>query len=544
MTLKELFPAYPLVLYSPPNSKIKFGTRKLYADLPWQAYQFLQAAMSKAIESGLTKEEVREEWRKFLQDNRDSLTFRGKPFVQISLKSLPFSKKDHLVLNVKWDLFIEYLEEKAVRFLSKTMERGENIGEVYREIWNNYFLSIGGFPIPPVPSYSPFSLETFRKLLKRTGDYSYIKNLLDQFEEMMRKVGEAMKDEIPPIQLYTTNLRMDIKHLRASIDIVDIPAAYLLLRNLLENFIKLFVYLKVGSSVNPNVALFSMFFYEYEMSGKKYRMNSLSKFEREWVGKFSEIYSTIPHVDLIEKFKEKCMPRLWIDRRFLEEFSKSYNLEEAKLVEIYSACSFVVHNQPPLPFFSLLEVKFFKRFLERYLYSIRLMVEKLTGNKIEIEKVHSPPLLGKEERASLRKCLEVTYSLDVKHGEEIREIIKKLLKILREGKKAGGSNRASVDPLTLMSVFGTLSPSFIHLRNFSFIEEDLEDVIKKLEPLTPNKHLRHKVQETLNLLQEVLTPYLENYEIFSSLNSEQKRKVSFYLLMLYLPKIVEDSLRS
>jgi len=73
--------------------------------------------MSKAVKVGLTKEEVKEEWNKFLQRNRDILTFHGKPFISVSLRSTPFSEKEFLRLDVGWKLFIDYLEEKAIRFL-------------------------------------------------------------------------------------------------------------------------------------------------------------------------------------------------------------------------------------------------------------------------------------------------------------------------------------------------------------------------------------------------------------------------------------------
>ena len=265
MSLRELFPTYPLILKSPRGLKIKFGTRRLYVDLPWQVYYFLQLAMSKALKTGLNAMEVKEEWNKFLQSNEDIFTFRGKPFVSVSLRPIAFGyKENYLRVDVKWRLFFEYLDEKAKLLLSEIDENGENIVKVYREIWTNFFF-IRGEIISPKSTYFPTSREKFRKLLKKTGDYSYIESLLNNFEEMIVQVEKSLKDQIPSITLYTTNLIMDIQHLRALIDIIDIPVAYLLLRNLLEIFIKLFVYLDIGESINPNLVLASMFLYEYEM---------------------------------------------------------------------------------------------------------------------------------------------------------------------------------------------------------------------------------------------------------------------------------------
>lgn len=133
-----------------------------------------------------------------------------------------------------------------------------------------------------------------------------------------------------------------------------------------------------------------MFLYEYETSGQRRNVYSLNKFENECVRKFSKISLTILHdkelnlFDLIEKFKEKSVPILGVNPKVLREFSENYGLKETNLDKIYSACSSIIHNQPPLPFFSLLEVKFFKHFLERYLQFIRLMVEKLINERIEL----------------------------------------------------------------------------------------------------------------------------------------------------------------
>ncbi|MEM2174666.1 MAG: hypothetical protein QXI58_03465 [Candidatus Micrarchaeia archaeon] len=107
---------------------------------------------------------------------------------------------------------------------------------------------------------------------------------------MIKRIEEKMKNEIPAIELYTINLIMDIQHLHALIDVVNIPAAYLLLRNLLENFVKLFIYLDLGKSINPNITLSLMFLYEYEanekLDQKKRRIYSLRRFKDEMIRKF------------------------------------------------------------------------------------------------------------------------------------------------------------------------------------------------------------------------------------------------------------------
>ena len=526
MSLRELFPAYPLFLKSPPKSKIKFGTRRLYVDLPWPAYYFLRLAMDKAVKIGLTKEEVKEGWNKFLQDNKDVLTFHGKPFISVSLRSTPSSEKEFLRLDVRWRLFIDYLEEKAIRFLSEIEKGGENIMKVYQEIWSNFF-GITGILEPPKPGYFPASREIFRKLLKRTGDYYQLNRLLDGLEGIIVKVEKVMKDKIPSIQLYTTNLIMDIQHLRTLVDVVNIPAAYLLLRNLLESFVKLLVYYDIGKFIdNPDLILSSMFLYEYEAAGKtskKLRIYSLRKFKNKLVRKLLKVTPSDNLLDIIERLKELQTQTLGVNPQVLRELSEVYGLD-ADLDKLYSACSSVIHNQPPLPFFSLLEVKFFKHFLEKYLNSLQMMAEKLIGGKIEIGEIRIVPV---PETGKLKECLKVVHKLRIEHHSEMKNIIKEAL--------------TKVRPFVLAVVFHLISPSFTSLRELSFTQEDLKDVIEKLQLISFRIGLSYETYEALNRFQEILTPELEKYKAFSSLQSEEQKRVTiFYLLLLYLPKIVEE----
>ena len=540
--MKELFPVYPLNLVSPPKSRTKFGTRSIYVDLPPQAYYFMQLMMGKATEADLTTEEVREEWLKFLQHYKTFLIFREKPLVFVSLRRDKTGKK-FFMLNVRWDLFIEYLEEKAKGFVSDVERDGRNVMKVYKEIWTNFF-SVRGEMIPPEPRYFPSTREKFRKLLKRTGDYSYLIGLLSQFEEMIKLIGEMTKNEVPSIQLYTTNLIMDIQHLHTLIDTIDIPAAYLLLRNILENFIKLFVYLDVGKSFDPNLVLSVMFLYEYETVGKfdfkSRRKYSLKGFKDEFIRKLLKISSalssdeTLNLFDLVNKLKEKQVPTLGVNPKLLEAFSESYGLDEINLNVLYSACSGIIHNQPPLPFFSLLEIKFFKHFLEKYVHSLRAVAEKLINEKIELKKIFPSSL--SQEKLLLKKSLRTAYLLERKYEEEIESIIRRAATTLQREQP-----EIWIKPLTLISLFYLISPSRRRLRDFSFVEEDLKDIIKKIQPLSFKISIQDEIEDTLNKLQEMLLPELERYSMFASLESmEQKRKVIFYLLLHYLPLVIEE----
>ena len=537
MSLREFFPTYPLILKTPPRSRIKFGTRCVYVDLPWQVYYFLQMMMEKAVEHGLSREEVREEWSRFLEHYRDVLTFKGKPFVSVSLRPIKFGLKEgYLRLDVKWELFVKYLDEKARRLLSEVEEAGVNVMKVYREILMNFF-GITGVLISPQPAYFSSSRENFRRLLRRTGDYEQIKGSLENLEGIIVQVENAIEKNVPSIRLYTTYLMMDVQHLRALIDVVNIPAAFLLLRNLLESFIKLFVYYDIGKDIGePNLVLSTMFLYEYEIAErrlKKPRIYSLKKFRSELIKKLLKVVPSDSLLDIVGKLKESQVPVLGINLQVLEEFSKEYGLN-ADLDKLYQACSYVIHNQPPLPFFSLLEVKFFKYFLEKYLNSLRALAERLVGSKIKVKEVHATSFF--EKNKLLRECLNAVRKLQRNHDLEVRDIIKKALIEVKE---------LLVDPLMLAAIFLLIAPPYVKLsKKFSFTGGDLEDVIEKLQPTSFRMNLSYEVYNTLDRLVEILTPKLEKFKEFSSLRLEtQKNTAVCYLLLLYLPEVLEEIVR-
>ena len=113
MSIRSLFPEYPFYLRPLPNSNVKFGTRRLYVDLPWQAYNFLFLMMSEALEADLTKTKVQKEWKKYLQENIESLTFKGKPILSIFLKSSSLTRKKMLMLRVNWKLFNDFFRREV-----------------------------------------------------------------------------------------------------------------------------------------------------------------------------------------------------------------------------------------------------------------------------------------------------------------------------------------------------------------------------------------------------------------------------------------------
>jgi len=135
--------------------------------------------------------------------------------------------------------------------------------------------------------------------------------------------------------------------------------------------------------------------------------------------------------------------------------------------------------------------------------------------------------------------------LEIEYGEEIKDFIRKAVFTLQgERKESAESSTTWIEPLSLISLFHLISPSLRQLRDFSLIEEDLEDIIERMQPLSFKVSLKDEIEATLGKLEEIMSLELERYSVFSSLAAEKKKKVIFYLLINNLPNAFEETLRS
>jgi len=260
MSLHHLFPKYPLKLKTPTKSKFRFETRNIYVDFPWPFYHLLRDIMMKSFTEDLTRKRIEKIWQVFMEKYKDDMMFKGKPLGTIFVRN--FQNRLGLRLHVKWDLFVEYLEEKARNFSLEIEKNGRNIKNLYKHIWNNFFKITEERIFPQTISHPD---RKFKKLLKRTGDYQHLMKLLERFEGNLDKVMK-LENVFPPVKLYITHMLMDLYHLRTLIDSSNIVEAYLLLRNFLETLVKFVVYIDIGLriSIDPGLILHLLFKYEYE----------------------------------------------------------------------------------------------------------------------------------------------------------------------------------------------------------------------------------------------------------------------------------------
>ncbi len=386
MSLKSVFPTYPILLVSLPGSDVKFGTRRVYVDLPWQIYLFYTQALSNLNAGRWKAEDVKEKWLEFLEKNREKIKFRGKPIANVSLRITSSAKKPFLQINVNWDLFIDYLEDKSKKLLQEVMKDGNNILKVYEQIWLNFFLSIGEirpFTYVPAKIENYKQRENFIKLLRRTKDVDHINSSLEKLQSIVTSIESFYEDSLPMLKIYTVNILMNIRVLDFLVRNGGITAAYVLLRKILESLVKIYIYIWLGKvSKNPNLVLAIMSLYGYRAYN---RTHSFKKFLKEEFKKYMKIEEQIAKkeqidgLEFLNKLQEKGMRKPGIGKNFLIELANEINLNGEELANLYSACSEIIHNQNPLPFYSLLEVKFFKHFLDWFIsciYSIAIILLK------------------------------------------------------------------------------------------------------------------------------------------------------------------------
>ncbi len=239
----------------------------------------------------MKKEEVRDSWNKYVLKYKNDLTFQNKPIISVYLTSSPFSIRKFLILKVNWNPFIKYLEDKAKSLIKLVMMEGNNIMMVYQDIWFNFLKIIKEIRSKFEPYILENTFESFKKLITITGDYPQIEETLIDLEELIDTIERSF-EKYRYVQLYTIKFKMNVRNIHNLIEELNIVAIYFVLRNLLEDFIRFFIYLDFGNRIvkNPDLVLSSMFIYDYQaplsISLKKFRIYSLKEFKREFHKKF------------------------------------------------------------------------------------------------------------------------------------------------------------------------------------------------------------------------------------------------------------------
>jgi len=385
--------------------------------------------------------------------------------------------------------------------------------------------------------FNIYQLENFKKLVRQLQEEQDIRHFL---LILKRAISVVKAIKLKGIELWAPQLEADFSEVEMCLESMDILSCYFYLRNALENLIKFIVYSDIVRNFNTCQGMLQVFFF-YDKAAKE-RCYSIQQLKSKYVKRITRYLETTPEMNLEKIYLmmiEKQFPKLSINSQTLEEFENTYNVS---IKNYWSACSEIIHNQSPLPFFSLLEVKSFKHFLRQYserfisvikiipsiVKDIRILpyvsiTEKLTSEKTVEE--FTPP----KQKLS-KKAKEVFHQLIFQ--EEIKPILKSII----EDKTL--KREIFFNPLTLVSLFHLSSPGLTRITSGEFSFEDIEYLITKIQPISFILSIKFEFYATLQILEEKIKPRLEKISIeFSKLDEEEKKTIIFYLLAIKLPEL-------
>ncbi|MEM2506719.1 MAG: hypothetical protein QXF61_06755 [Nitrososphaeria archaeon] len=449
MSLSKIFPVYPLQIISPRKSNIRISSRKVFVDFPYIYWNFIADVTLKMDKSKFPQEVFKKELELFNSDEeiRKITTFNGAPLGKVLLLATPLTTKLLLKLKVNWQTFFEYLENKAQKLISKVEEDGSNIRSVYSEIIDNYFKLVPFVPNPEISRFNIYMLENFKKLLRRLQEEQEIQLSLSILKQIIRSIGKQKDAE--GMKLWVMQFESDIYGIEKCLENMDILSCYFYLRNMLENLIKLVVYNDIAKNLIFYDEMLQIFFFYEKIAGN--RCYSIHHLKNKYVKKIANHLQGANVINLEEVYLmiiEKRFPKLCINNQTLEEFQKIFSIY-VPIKNYWSACSEVIHNQSPLPFFSLLEVKSFKHFLKRYIECFASVIRIVEPcNKIlSLEEAQacctkawktlfiSKELRGekatnksKTKQKLSKKAREVLHQLLLEKGREIEDILESLVK--------------------------------------------------------------------------------------------------------------------
>ena len=580
MRLSEVFPTYPIQVVTPRGSKVKIATRKIYVDLPHEFWDFILEVHSKINESKNPQETFQEEKEKFYSDKKDRITFNNVYLGKLLLHPTAWTTKLLLKLKVNWPVFLEYLEYKAQKLISEIEKEGSNIREVYNEIIKNFFELSPFVPKPEIARFNTYELEKFKKLVRQLQEEQTIRNYLLVLNQTVEDIAKITK--LISIELWCFQLKSDFYAVELCLKNMDILSCYFYLRNALENLVRFVVYLDIAKQINTLQDLLGVFFFYEKVYEKvaeekkrethinkqsnKDKYYSIKELSKKYIDKITSYLKSISEIDLDKTIKnydiinkiynmmtEKGFRRLGINKGTLEEFDKEYGV---KFTNYWSACSEVLHNQSPLPFFSLLEVKAFKHFLKKYSEEFISVLEKIipslakvSGKDSELLRkmiIASRQRLSKVKATKMSTLIKQRLSKDAKvvfNELILREETKLITKSLIEDKTL--NKEIFFDPLTLLSLFHLSSPSPTQIEHEKFNSEDIECLITKIQPLSLGVKgtIKTEFNTTLKMLEEKMIPKLEEISpAFSKLKEKEKKTIIFYLVAIKLPEIFKENL--
>lgn len=362
--VREYYPEYPVQFQTPPGSRIRFGTRSLYVDVPWLVYLLYVVRWEYHEGERDEKEALNlvEMIEGYLREELGDYTGIYRIVGPIQANGI----KPYMKLLIKWDRLLEYLEykaESAVEGAKRAKDKKEAaniIKNVYiKDIIDNFFetLLISG-PRRASRLILKHSLvklegerEKYKKLLAGLGEIDEVRGLVSRLEKALLALATNWKGRLAgsqpeyaevAVSLAVASILMSAGGIKRAVeDNVNVHEAYLYMRRTMESLMRL---LRFYENLNKR---------NYDLS--------------EWLNTLYEyFYNKIINIG---QMLENAVKQGLMEKKPAEE-----------LRLIYSIVSEVIHKIPPLPFYSVLEFKLFKHVLKWYVE----VLEAIAGaNKLQ-----------------------------------------------------------------------------------------------------------------------------------------------------------------
>lgn len=516
--MQVFFPYYPGYIRSKRNAAIRAYNHKIYVDFPWEIVEFYAEQLRKLWSGNCI--DIKSEWNSFYSKNQE-YTVSGKPIcsffnTHMSLSSIHKGKTSY-GFRVNKIQFERYLETQSYKLFNLSKE-AENLGPLQSNIFANFYRVFQ--ILLPVDPNEPKKVNRWR--LKTSPDFHEIIHEINRLKWLLKPIDRLF----PTYQFFT-----DLQNLDYSINKLMIQPCYLYLRNILEKIVVVAAIIKITEDFFQKLQLkdqrklipIAQSFYNlYYTNLEKVNANSSNLKNCQSGGKFQsfvkDFITKASRKDLIDnsgginsqnikKFLEEpksCLPSIHFGKDIIESMETSIYPKGIGLHKVYSMCSSYIHELMPLPCDSLLELKFFRRFvcfyntnIERFLFHLGLE-ERLpfeVGSDIfQIESDNT--LLVQFYWANKQKLVNL-----------VKREIKKLT---RDKSSSAKMMRESI--IDLLSLFRITRPGVSRISQGDFDSALFDNLISGIQEFSYSPSLNISVQSAIGYFTKLFN---ENKSIFT-----------------------------
>jgi hypothetical protein len=561
--LSALYPAYEvsLIARGKKGKKIRIRPSRIFVDLPWIVYHFVADIAEKIKEENISAKEVKNLWNEEIKKNEKLLTVNGKPFVLVRLRKHSFYPNLAIIqIKIDWEKFFEFYEKVSKNEALKVIRKGKYIREIYNDILFNALssASIKAFEIKFMPREK--LLRNFIKVLKYSKDFYQVEKILNNILVVINRLHQQIPKKYGiNWKLFTWQLKTDWINLHKSWQRVDIPTCYFYLRNILELLLKIALYkfLLTDRELNKlliklrgkykmgflsqkdikEVLIGLLFEAERRKKGRSIKKEEYEKWKQNFKTALINVAKEIPNLlnitDEVERIKQ--------NKRLVKELNKfcpsisspligfvNHDLKAESYIEnLWTICSEIVHNQPPLPFYSLYEIKTFKNVLEYYFQQISSFCEECLG----ISKSKAKYKLALLPKLRFNIIREQANLFLYQYRDKIKDKIKEI--------SSRYSNKFWFNPKFLSIIFEIWGPSPSKMYKEEISYEDFLSFVENLQLTSYRVGIRDSVVITFQIFQKELQLFLFSLGLDKTLSNDERKVLLFLLLSLLLPESIK-----